>query len=194
MPHAMGHCQRPWWKRPPFWFIGIAAASLLIALVGEQTDKPAPTPYGAFLDQLDAGNVASVTFLGTQIEGRYKHPLEEAPSSGQVQRDVFNSRVPDFGDPALIPALRKQHVAIHVSPPSPWASLLAHLPWPMLLFLGVAILVGLVRLMRGGGPQSASAASTFPAHGMMGLVSRLFAKQDQTPNPSTKDSDEPKSH
>jgi len=74
MTRAMEHCHRPWWKRPPFWFIVIAAVLLLSVLVIEQTDKPALTPYSAFLDQLDAGNIASITFHGTQIEGRYKLP------------------------------------------------------------------------------------------------------------------------
>ena len=193
MAHAMEHCQRPWWKRPPFWFIVIAAVLLLSVLVIEQTDKPALTPYSVFLDQLDAGNVANVTFQGTQIDGRFKHPLVSAlPSGAKVRRDTFRSHVPDFGDSTLIPELRKQHVVIDVSSPSQWTSLLAHLPWPMLLFLGAVIIAGFVRLMRGGKAQSGSVASTLPAHGMMGLVSRLFAKPDRAANPSTKDSDEPK--
>jgi len=36
--------------------------------------------------------------------------------------------VPDFGDSALIPLLRKQQVVIEVSAPSPWTSVLAHVP------------------------------------------------------------------
>jgi ATP-dependent Zn protease len=189
----MEHCHRPWWKRPPFWFIVIAAALLLSVLVIEQTGKPTLTPYSAFLDQLEAGNVASVVFHENQIDGRYKHPLDGAPSSVPLQRDTFRSRVPDFGDSTLIPELRKQHVVIDVSSPSPWSSLLAHLPWPMLLVLGAVIIAGFVRLMRGGKAQSGSVTSALPAHGMMGLVSRLFAKRDQIANPPAKDSDEPKS-
>jgi len=193
MPHPKEHCQRPWWKRPPFWFAVIAAVSLLVVLAIEQADKPGMTPYSAFLDQLDAGNVASVTFQGTEIDGRYKHPLGGAlPSGTKAGRDTFRSRVPDFGDPTLIPELRIQHVVIDVGSPSQWTSLLTHLPWPMLLFLGVAILAGLVRLMRGGKAPSGSAAASLPARGMMGLVSRLFAKRDQTANPPTNDGDEPK--
>jgi cell division protease FtsH len=194
MPPAMEHCHRPWWKRPPFWFIGIAAVSLLIVFATEQIDKPVPTPYSAFLDQLEAGNVASVAFQGTQIDGRYKRALDGAPSSGaKAPRDTFRSRVPDFGDPTLIPELRKQHVVIDVESPSQWTSLLARLPWPMLLFIGVAIAAGFVRLMRGGSAQSGTAAAAFPAHGMMGLVSRLFGKRDQAAVSPTNDSDEPKS-
>lgn len=196
MTHAMEHCDRPWWKRPPIWFIAIAAViTLLIVVVNETDGKPALTPYSTFLDQLEAGNVASVTFQGTEIHGRYKHPLDSAdsaPSGGTAQRDTFSSRVPDFGDPTLIPELRKRHVAVDVNPPSQWTSLLARIPWPMLLFVGVVMIAGLVRLLRGGKAQSGPAAPALPAHGMMGLVSALFAKKDEAAGPPTQDSDEPK--
>ena len=180
MTQAMEHCQRPWWKRPPVWFIAIAAV-LLIIVVGTQIEtagKAAPTPYSAFLDQLEAGNVASVTFQGTEIQGRFKRPADSA------QRDIFSTRVPDFGDPALIPELRKQHVAINVSAPSPWASVIARVPWPMLVFLGVVLIAGLVRLARGGRAHSGSGVPMHPMHGMVGLVSGLFAKPHQVERPA----------
>ena len=204
MTHAMEHCDRPWSKRPPFWFIAIAAVlTLLIVVVNETDGKPAPTPYSTFLDLLEAGNVASVTFQRTEIHGqrteihgRYKYPLDSAdraPSRGTAQRDTFSSRVPDFGDPTLISELRKQHVAIDVNPSSQWTSLLARIPWPMLLFLGAVMIAGLVRLLRRGKAQPGPAAPVLPAHGMMGLVSGLFAKKDEAAGPPTHDSDEPKS-
>lgn len=28
MTHAMEHCERPWWERPPVWLIGIALAGM----------------------------------------------------------------------------------------------------------------------------------------------------------------------
>jgi len=190
MTRAMEHCDRPWWKRPPVWFIAIAAVLLLI-IVGTQIEtanKVAPTPYSAFLDQLEAGKVASVTFLGTEIHGRFKRPADG------TQRDTFSTRVPDFGDPALIPELRKQHVAINVSAPSPWMSALARIPWPMLIFLGVVMVAGLVRLVRGGKEQPRSGASMYPMPGMVGLVSGLFAKPHQVKSPPEHESNERKSH
>ena len=187
MTHAMKHCDRPWWKRPPVWFIAIAAVALLSVAVVEQTDKPAAMPYSTFLDQVEAGNVASVSFQGTEIHGRFKHPPDNA------QNDTFSTRAPDFGDPALIAELRKQHVAIEVSAPSPWTSVLARIPWPMLVFLGVVLVAALVRLVRGGKAPSGSAAAALPTHGMMGLLSGLFAKQRPGENPPTHDGDEPKS-
>jgi len=188
MPHEMKHCDRPWWKRPPVWFIAIAAVLLLI-VVGiefETAGKSAAMPYGGFLDQLEAGNLASVTFQGTEIRGRLKQPFKD------TQQDAFSARVPDFGDSALIPALRKQHVAIDVNAPSPWASVLARIPWPMLVLLGVVLIAGLIRLVRGGKARTGPAAS-LPTHGMMGLISGLFAKRDQAENPPGQDSSEPKS-
>jgi ATP-dependent Zn protease len=171
------------------WFIAIAVVLLLVGVGIEiaKTGKTAPIPYGAFLDQLEAGTITSVTIQGTEIRGRFKQP----PNS--VQRDTFSTRAPDFGDPALIPELRKQRVAIEVSAPSPWTSVLTHVPWPMLVFLGVVLVVGLIRLARGGTARL-EAPSSMPAHGMMGLVSGLFAKQDQAASPPTRDNDEPKSY
>lgn len=191
--HAMEHCQRPWWKRPPVWFIGIAVILLIIFAVFEMIGRPATTPYGVFLDQLEAGNVASVTFQGTEINGRFKHALNVAASSDARQADTFRSRLPDFGDPSLIPELRKQHVVIDVASSSQWTSWLGRLPWPMVIFLGVVLIAGLVRFLRGGKSQSGVAVPTMPMHGMIGLVSGLFGKQPQAAGPASHEGDEAKS-
>ena len=193
MTHAMEHCHRPWWKRPPFWFIVISVIVLLAVAVIEQTGMGAVLPYSTFFDQIEAGNVASVTFRGTEITGQFKHPLSNSPAAGTAQGNSFRSRLPDFGDPTLIPDLRRQHVVIDVATPSAWTWLLGRVPWPMLIFLGALLVAGLVRLARGGKAPSGSATPTLPAHGIMGLVSRLFAKPEQSASPPRNDGDEPKS-
>lgn len=192
MAHAKEHCQRPWWKRPPVWLIGIVAVGLLVVVVAERTGRQASTQYGAFLDQVEAGNVASVSFEGTDIIGRYKRPADATLPTGAAQTDSFRSRVPDFGDPTLIPALRRQHVAIEVAAPSALSWLLGRVPWPMLIFVGAILVLGLVRLVRGGTAQPGSAAPALPAHGMMGLVSSLFAKQRPAASPPGPDGDRTK--
>ncbi len=189
MAHSMEHCQRPWWKRPPFWIIVIAAVSALSFVVVEQSGRPAATPYSAFLDQLEAGKVASVRFQGTEITGRYKTAADGTLPAGAGEAVSFRSRVPDFGDPALIPELRKQHVAIDVASPTAWTWLLGRVPWPMLIFVGALLVLGFVRLVRGKAPSS----SSLPAHGMMGLVSELFAGRPAAGSPPARDADEPKS-
>jgi ATP-dependent Zn protease len=186
----MEHCHRPWWKRPPVWFLAVAVVSTLIVVVVEQTNKQAAVPYSAFLDQIEADNIASVTFHGTEIIGRLKRPPDGALPAGAERSDSFRSRVPDFGDPSLIQQLRNHHVAIEVTPPSAWTWLLGRVPWPMLIVVGAILVAGLVRLMRGGTPASGSAAPTLPMHGLVGVVSGLFAKRQEPVNPPAQDRDE----
>lgn len=190
------HLDRPWWSRIPraWWVIAIAAVLVMIGIaILEKVGEPAPMPYSTFLDQLDAGNVASITFQGTEIDGRFKHPLDSTIPTGTAQHDSFRSRVPDFGDPALISALRKQSVRIEVGVPSQWASLFARLPWPMLLFIGAGLIAGLVRLVRGGKPDAGSLKSAQPMQSMIGLVSGMFRKQSPAANPPMHDGDGTKS-
>jgi hypothetical protein len=182
------HCTRPWYLRPPVWIIGIALLALLAFLVVERTGGPAITPYGTFLDQLEAGNVASVTFQGTDINGRFKRALDNS------QSDSFRSRVPEFGDSTLIPELRKQHVVIDVGAPSQWMSVLGRLPFPLLIIGGVVLIALVVRFVRGGKASIGlgSAASMHPMGGMIGLVTGLFGKQPPGASAATPPSEEPK--
>lgn len=181
------HCTRPWYMRPPVWVLGAIIVGLIVFGIVESVGGPAATPYGSFLDQLDAGNVASVTFKGSEIDGRFKHPPSVAAANDSAQADTFRSRVPDFGDTSLIPELRKQHVAIDVaSSSSSWTRVLAGIPLPMLLFLGFIVVAATVRFVRGGKAQPGTAMPMHPMQGMIGLVSGLFGKQDQaasTPSP-----------
>jgi hypothetical protein len=177
------HCTVPWWRRPPVLLLGIVVVALAIFAIVEAAGGPAVTPYGTFLDQLDAGNVADVTLQGTQINGRFKHPVNAIGSDGKAQANTFRSRMPDFGDQTLIPELRKQHVAIDVVSSSSWTRLLAGIPLPMLLFLGFIVVAGIVRFMRGGKAQSNTAMPTHPMQGMIGLISGLFGKQTQAADP-----------
>ena len=173
------HCQRPWWKRPPVWVLAVILLGALAYVVAKEAGRPAPMPYGVFLDQLVAGNVASATFNGTEINGRFKHPLSAGLPTGTTQRDSYRSRVPDFGDPELIPELRKEHVAIDVRSPSQWASLLARLPWPMLVFVALILIVALVRIVRGPKAGSGPPMPMRPGAGIVRLVSGLFGKSGQ---------------
>ncbi|MGB0085471.1 MAG: ATP-dependent metallopeptidase FtsH/Yme1/Tma family protein [Rhodomicrobiaceae bacterium] len=186
------HCTVPWWRRPPVLLLGIALVALVIFAIVETARAPAATPYGTFLDQLEAGNIASVTFKGTEIDGRFKHSISNA-SNGTAQTNTFRSRVPDFGDPSLIPELRKQHVAIDIVSSSSWTRLFASIPLPMLLFLGFIVVATIIRFMRGGKTQSDSAIPTHPMQGMIGLISGQFGKQQQAASPPTHNGGGPKS-
>jgi hypothetical protein len=186
MANAMEHCHKPWWKRPPVWFVAIAVLLTAITTVIERTDDRTALPYSAFLDQIDADNVVGVTFQGVEITGRFKQRL------AGTERDTFRTRVPDSGDPTLIPALHQHHAVIEAKPQSPWSSLLAHIPWPMLALLGFAIFTGLIRMMRGGTTQPGSTTSPMPAHGIIGLVSGLFAAKGRATGAAKDEEGKPK--
>jgi ATP-dependent Zn protease len=163
------------------WLSALLAAAviLLIVVTVMELDRPAPMSYSAFFDQLEAGNVASVTLRGTEATGRFKRPVDSTVPTGTAQRDTFISRIPDVGDPALVPELRKQRVVIDVSQPSLWTWLLGRVPWPMLLFIGAMIVAAFARIFRRGRAQAGPTASTLPVHGMIGLLSSLFGTRRQ---------------
>jgi ATP-dependent Zn protease len=169
--------------RPPVWLLGIVVVALAALGIVEMINRPAAIPYSDFLDQLDAGNVANVTFQGTQIDGHFKHPVGERAANNNASQNIFRSRVPDFGDPTLLPELRKEHVAIDVTSSSSWTRLLAGLPWPMLLLMLAILIAGMVKLLRGGKAPAGSAMPMHPMQGMLALVSGLFGKSDHAASP-----------
>jgi len=164
----------------------LAALFISVAIEFAPSSKLTRMSYSAFLDQLDASNIASATFQGTEINGHFKQPLDGA------QKDAFRTHVPDVGDPTLAPALRKEHVVIDATSPSAWTWLLGRIPWPMLVFLAVMLVAALARMLRGGKAGPGSGGPAMPAHGMIGLLSGLFAKERSASGPATQASDRPR--
>lgn len=188
---ATGFNRPSWWRTSKVWWpVGLAAfLILLMFVIFENAHKVAPIPYSAFLDQLEAGNVAGVTFQGNEIAGRLKHPVGAIRPGTAPSLDTFTTRVPEVGDITLVPEMRKMRVDIDVRVPSLWTSLIARLPWPMLAFLGAMAVAGLVRLLRGGKPQSGQAGYSVPARGMMGLISRFVSRRRESKEPGSQDAD-----
>jgi cell division protease FtsH len=178
--------------RPPVWALGVILLAAALFGIVDMVDQPPTMSYSDFLDQLDAGNVAGVTIKGTQIDGSFKHAVGQAAPIGTASQTVFHSQVPDFGDPALMPELRKEHVAIDVVSSSSWTRLLGGLPLPMLLMLGAIVIAGIVKLLRGGKSQLGSNFPMHPMQGMVGLVSGLFSTKDQVGTPPCNDQTPPK--
>ncbi len=183
---ALPHRMRPWYKRPPVWIVGVVLVALAVYGVMGMGSGPTTIRYSDFLNQLDAENIASVTFAGTQIEGHFKRPVAETGAKNGAPLTVFRSRVPDVGDPTLFPQLRKEHVAIGVAS-SQWlgtgsaailgvlgAFLLAK---PMLLIIAGAFIAGLVRVARGGKMDIHSILSMVP---MFRSVSGQSDKQKES--------------
>lgn len=160
---------KPWWSRPLAWILGAALLGVLAFGVVSATRRPATISYGTFLDELDAGHVASVTFSGTAIEGKLR-PRVAAVAGAASGAGGFRSQVPDVGDASLLPELRRQQVAIAVAASSGWLAWLGRLPWPMVA-LGVVIVVAwLVNRARGRDPRAGAAMPAHPMQAMFGLL------------------------
>ncbi len=181
---AHKHCTVAWWRRPPVWLAVVVVVALAVFAVMEAESIPSATAYSTFLDQVSAGNVAGVTFKGTEIDGNYKQPVGSSAGNAAKPADTFRTRVPDFGDPGLIPELRKQHVTIAVASSSSWWRLLAGIPLPMLLFMAFIAVAAIVRFVRGGKTSSSSNMPVHPMQGLLRLASDLLGKREPTEAPT----------
>jgi len=158
----------------------------------EMRGSPTMIRYSDFLEQLDAHNIASVTFAGTQIDGHFKQPVAGTSAANAALPTVFRSRVPDIGDPTLLPELRKERVAFGVAS-SQWFGigattilgvLVAFLvAKPMLLIIAAAFVAGLVRVARGG---------KFDIHSILSMVPMFRSVSSQSADQKEAAGDSPR--
>src|SRR5438105_3419256 len=117
--------------------------------------------YSRFLQQVEQGNVTSVTINSDDsVTGTFKTPVRQPQAAnGSVAATQFTSLIPATGDPNLLPLLEKKGVEINaqiVQPPW-WQTalelLLNALPLLLLLYFGLMSLRGMrqVQNMQGGG-------------------------------------------
>jgi cell division protease FtsH len=119
--------------------------------------------YSRFLQQVEQGNVTSVTINSDDsVTGTFKTPVREPQSgtaNGSVAATHFTTFIPPTGDPTLLPLLEKKGVEVSAQPVQPpwWqtalALLLNALPVLLLLYFGVMSWRGLRQMqdLQGGG-------------------------------------------
>jgi cell division protease FtsH len=158
----MQHPQEPTPKKQTIhWLWWIIAIALLIWNILSFLPKSSPEvniPYSQFINQVNAGNIASIQISGTEITGKFVNPfsspqptlvpsqtvsLAATPVSPTLYTD-FATVFPDVqGDPNLMGLLEANNVVVNVSPPTnPIISLLLSSVLPLLLFVGVMVWIG----------------------------------------------------
>src|SRR5205809_1688182 len=165
-------------RRPRFW-ITLAilfAANIVISNVLFSAGQ-APTvtiSYNAFLDQVNASNVASITSTGEAISGVAKKPVKDSSGTSSTK---FQTQRPSFATDDLEAMLQQHDVVINAKDPNASTPL-----WETLLFsFGPTILLvlGFLYLSRragapgpGGDPRSLRhcRARPFSAHASPGMV------------------------
>src|SRR3989441_10444051 len=168
-------------RTPRFW-ITLAilfVANILISNVLFSAGQP-PTvtiSYNSFLDQVNAGNVASITSTGESITGVAKQPVKDSSGTSSTK---FQTQRPSFANDDLQAMLQQHNVVINAKDPNASTPL-----WETLLFsFGPTILLvlGFLYLSRraSGGSARGTVASFFwkrarvfrgePAPGMVGTT------------------------
>lgn len=118
--------------------------------------------YSSFLQQVEQGNVRSVTIKSdNSVSGLLKHPISvpQAGGQGTVSATHFTTFIPPTGDPNLLPMLEKQGVEVSAQPvEAPWWQtalvwLVNVLPVLLLLYFGFMSWRGMRQMqdLQGGG-------------------------------------------
>src|SRR6476660_3964551 len=147
---------RPPHRRPGFlWFIFILLALnwlsvLLFAPGSNNNEKRVTVPFNPyFLQEVQAGQVKSISTKGDTVQGTFKTKLRYPPSAkNATTTKQFSTQIPSFWNGAQLSSLLKEKgVEINAKPTTTGTSLLA--VGPTLLIVGLVVL--LARLAAQGG-------------------------------------------
>ena len=131
------------WKVAPFLLV-----LLLVSLWSSTSNLNAPPRhtinYSQFAEQLDAGNIKSVTIRKEALSGELRNetslPLQEGGKPAQVK--YFKTTLPTFQGEGLLTLLQEKKVTISIESAehgAVWQTVLALLPW--LLIIGVWVVI-----------------------------------------------------
>ena len=114
-------------------------------------------PYSPlFLQEVAAGNVATVTSRGSALQGTFARPVSHTPPGAKKAQTItrFQTEIPTFaGTTSLLKQLQSRNVIVNANPietATPWWQTLLVGFLPTLLFIGL-MLVLMRRAMHGGG-------------------------------------------
>src|SRR2546426_5801423 len=143
-------------RTPRFW-ITLAilfVANILISNVLFSAGQP-PTvtiSYNSFLDQVNAGNVASITSTGESITGVAKQPVKDSSGTSSTK---FQTQRPSFANDDLQAMLQQHNVVVNAKDPNAstplWETLLFSFGPTILLVLGFLYLSRRGAAARAGG-------------------------------------------
>jgi cell division protease FtsH len=129
--------RRPPPQRPRLWLLLallVALDWILVLAYQPSTVVRAKVPYSHLVQQIHAGNVASVTAQGSAIQGTFRHavtyPAPQATPSGSQKRTTtayFSTTRPAFADDHLLSELLKEGAVVNAKPvssgQSPWVTI-----------------------------------------------------------------------
>ena len=150
------HKPSPPHRLPWFWILvlGLLAVNLLSVLATQTSGQPRErVPFSPFfLDELQAGQVRSISSKADTIQGTFATKIRYPPSDAQATpTTLFSTQVPSFwNDAQLTRSLQSKNVEVNAQNPNPGMSLVA----TILLGFGPTILIVLLFVLvarRAGG-------------------------------------------
>lgn len=135
----------PQWRLVIFLLIFISFIFLWGRFLGPEDQTRYPVSYSQFMEQLEAGNIRSVTINGLQVTGEFARqvPVQLPGEKKNIQAKDFQTYLPSFQGGDLISKLQEKHVTVNVVPqerPSFWGQLLVGL-LPFAIIIGFWILL-----------------------------------------------------
>jgi len=133
------------WRYAAFFVALLTLNYILAALFFATAPRPRVTiPYQpAFISQVRAGNVASITATGAVIDGTFRHAIHyRVTAASAVTTNEFSTQLPSFANaPALDALLAKKGVVVTAVSPAgtPWWQTLLVGFGPTILFIGLGI-------------------------------------------------------
>lgn len=183
--------------RPSFprWIAWTAIFAILVAVYWV-TARPTKEPvyeisYSQFKAMVSQGQVTEVLITGSEIEGVLNKRSAIGPQGQEALH--FRTRLPDFGDESLIPAMEAQKIQITIGEVRGKGTmitvLLAFLPWILLLLFFYYIYQRTAKSLGGrlGGPEelkkfleSPAKESTIPEVTFADMAGQDNAKREVT--------------
>lgn len=125
-------------------------------LLGPKIEEQYPVNYSQFIQQLDAGNIRSVTIKGLEVSGDFsKEIIVQLPGEKKnTEVKNFQTTLPSFQGEGLMAKLQEKKVIINVTPPAKasfWAQFLIGL-LPLALIVGFWVLLMRRTQQMQGGP------------------------------------------
>jgi cell division protease FtsH len=135
-----------------FWLLIAMAFAYWMFRDVSATENGAQISYSEFREQVQSGNVSTITVQGEEINGVFEQPVEQQDAAGQtITLEEFRTIIPSFGDDNLLNLLESNHVIVETQAGEnfSWTNLLfSILPF---LFLGA---VAFFFLRQMGGQRS----------------------------------------
>jgi cell division protease FtsH len=135
----------PQWR----FFFALLLTAVFLFFWSRVTSVNAPKvyfiSYSQFIEQLDDGNINSVTIKNLDVSGDFKKETSLKPSGDKESRSVkdFQTFLPSFQGDNILTTLREKGVIINVEPQeklSPfWQFIVGLLPW--VLIIGIWVLI-----------------------------------------------------